>query len=107
MASDRDTLVELILPIDWSGGSAGSIADAVIGVGWRPPVREITTAAELDELPVYTIGTVGEGVAAQRWPDGWNVNGQRADERSGSDELIEECGPVTIVYVPMEEANRG
>ena len=50
MASDRDALVELVLPIDWSGGSAGSIADAVIAAGWRPPARRIETPAELDAL---------------------------------------------------------
>ncbi|MFD3594303.1 hypothetical protein ACFWU5_16390 [Nocardia sp. NPDC058640] len=33
----------------------GKLADAVIASGWRPPAREITTAAQADTFPVGTI----------------------------------------------------
>lgn len=108
MASDRDTLVELVLPIDWSGGSAGSIADAVIGAGWRPPAREITDPAELDTLPIMSI-VRAYGVAHQAVPSerGGALEWLKpAGQRSyTSAELLAACrgAGVTVLYEPVDE----
>ena len=107
MASDRDrdTLVELILPIDWSGGSAGSIADAVIGARWRPPAQVITDPDTPDIFPARTVGIDHDGeVWVSRFTD-WVVafeQGGGTGERLS--DIVADFGPLTIVYVPTEES---
>lgn len=137
MASDRDTLAALPgmvvhddelhhaidqslagLYTDW-GLSEGLPAPVTVAVhierdlraaGWRPPAQEITTAAELDALPRGSAVRTRNGRVWQReiasgvewWPAqaGW-THGAMTSAR-----LIE-MGPVTVVYVPTEEGNRG
>lgn len=106
--SDRDTLAAALertkLPNvyrEWV---------AVVLEGWRPPAQEITTAAELDALPRGSAVRTRNGRVWQReiasgvewWPAqaGW-THGAMTSAR-----LIE-MGPVTVVYVPTEEGNRG
>jgi hypothetical protein len=50
MASDRDTLAELLASRQRccpSPGRAAADADAVLAAGWRPPARVIETAEQL------------------------------------------------------------
>lgn len=102
-ASDRDTLVELVLPIDWSGGSAGSIADAVIGAGWRPSAREITDPDTPDTYPARTIGVDRDGeVWVSRFTD-WVVAFDQGGTGERLSDIVADFGPLTIVYVPTED----
>lgn len=114
MASDRDTLAELIdqhptIPSRY----APQIADRVIAAGWRPPAREITTAGELDALPYgaivlakyskpfkLTTMPVGYRWVAEGCSDGWT------SQRLFDHYTAAHC-PLILLYVPTEEAGRG
>lgn len=120
---DRDALAELILPIDWGGGSANRIADAVIAAGWRPPARVITTAAERDALPagcmvkqlttgtiyrrtedITTVPRLGMCAEIRRSPGDWyDANGNCCfDLDLPSYPTIDL--PLEVLYVPTEES---
>lgn len=128
MASDRDTLAELIHPHQpaalgfWcSCGEALGChidqhrAEVVLDAGWRPPAREITDPAELDTLPIMSI-VRAYGVAHQAVPSEragaleWlKPAGQRTYT---SAELLAACrgAGVTVLYEPVDEdegADRG
>lgn len=63
--------------------------------GWRPPARQIETAAELEALPAEAIICLLYGTAAQKAGDVWefpNVVGQFLGE---SFDL-----PVTVLWTP-------
>lgn len=45
--------------------SAGKVADIAIRAGWRPPARGITTAADLEALPIGSVILLEYGVVAQ------------------------------------------
>ncbi|WP_228002166.1 hypothetical protein [Nocardia australiensis] len=79
------------------------IAGKVMAKGWRPPAQVISTGDELDTVPVGSIVAVGEGVATTRFSDGWYVTGEFWHLRSNSHELIESCGPVTVLWSPTEQ----
>ncbi|MBW0275024.1 hypothetical protein ATM97_27875 [Nocardia sp. MH4] len=115
MASDRDTLTEIIDAASFQAPSySACAADAVIAAGWRPPAREITDPAELDKLPgrsivVGTRGTHG-GMAYQltSW-DGFTnapnwASAYDTEDRSSSRQVIKREGSVIVLYVPTPGA---
>ena len=66
MASDRDILADLIDAHSFQAPSySADAADAVIAAGWRPPPQVITTAEELDALPIGATILLERGVVAQ------------------------------------------
>ncbi|MFD3426093.1 hypothetical protein [Nocardia fluminea] len=75
--------------------------------GWRPPAREITTAAELDALPTGSI-------VADRESDPWKALAIHGTRRwrgpflgnYETSRFVDEWGPVTVLYVPTEEVVR-
>lgn len=106
MASDHDTLAELIdqhptIPSRY----APQIADRVIAAGWRPPAREITDPAELDELAGRPVVLDSWGEAWQRIHGNWrHISGRIC----APDELVLNFGPkFTVLNVPTEEDGRG
>ncbi|NEW49366.1 hypothetical protein GV792_04820 [Nocardia cyriacigeorgica] len=106
MASDRDILTSIleISGIEYASAAVG--ADSAIARGWRPPAREITTAAKLADLPVGSIVRDRQGDAWRllhkiggvgRWLCTSLLDGREADD-------VITFGPVTVLYVPTEEA---
>lgn len=111
MASDRDQLADL-LDIHLGDPERDTVtrefmaretATLIIEMGWRPPAREITDPAELDALPVGTVGVAPSGVVWQRWRDRWTANGSTCT----SAYLARHRGPLAIVHVPTEEPTDG
>ena len=86
------------------GEDSHDIADAVLRAGWRPPVRIITDAADLDALPIGTVVMNDGGQIAQRY-DGPGVWWQVLDnDQYDSADLIG-TGHVTVLHEP-DEAQR-
>ena len=89
----RDMLAQIINePVD----ADYAMADAIIAAGWRPPARTVTTAEELDALPVGSIVRDVERAAL--------------DEKWGNDTWAELAyehtffhPPATVVYEPEED----
>lgn len=89
--SDRDDLAKAVDSCCWcpyDPPSTDEIVDAVLAAGWRPPARTITSADELDALPVGTVLVEGGHATPDevvfgglmtmpgvfhRFPDGWHV----------------------------------
>lgn len=61
--------------------------------------RTVTTSDELDKLPRLTIVTDSGGDAWQRRPGGWGP-AHCAYSPKGSDNLMADYGPMTVVYTP-------
>ncbi|MEV4155437.1 hypothetical protein AB0J48_20645 [Nocardia salmonicida] len=122
MASDRDTLTEVVGELRWIAGSlvghsdeapAIDQRDGLMGLatrvdalasgltGWRPPAQVITTAAELDALPVGSIILHPRGDGIPKLAAGWCVPGHMQTYTAA--DLLRR-GPVTVLYVPTEEA---
>lgn len=107
MASDRDTLAELIdqhptIPSRY----APQIADRVIAAGWRPPARVITDPDTPDTFPARTVGIDRDGeVWVSRFTD-WIVAFDVTARGERLADIVADVGPLTIVYVPIEEAGR-
>ncbi|MGS2805359.1 hypothetical protein [Nocardia sp. MW-W600-9] len=119
MTSDRDTLAELITqeldfhysidsdncePIE-AGIKAG--CTAAIAKGWRPPAREITDPAVREEFRHGSIaidrdGEVWISIGTCTGPR-WRCRG--AGSSHTTSEVVGDFGPLTIVYVPTEEAD--
>lgn len=117
MPSDRDTLAGLIaqeLDFHYSIDSdnceaieAGIAAGctAALAAGWRPPAREITTAGELEKLPMDSIVVDHHGAGWQmtdRDYDGTAIWQYRSAARSSA-ELLAGGARVTAPYIPTEE----
>lgn len=114
--SDRDTLVELVLPIDWSGGSAGSIADAVIGAGWRPPSRVVADGGEVEAIAVewmryafFTPEQIAEAEAqscsdtCERAGDAWDCTDEDGESRHPiADELAVAVAMANVALETLE-----
>jgi hypothetical protein len=101
---DRDQLWQLMFDhIDYWDHSHDAAVDAILAEGWRPPAREITTPAERDALPVGTLVRSDDGFVAVR------VNAHSGEVPGRSSRYPWDCIvlPVTAVYVPTEEADRG
>lgn len=134
MASDRDTLAALPgmvvhddelhhaidqslagLYTDW-GLSEGLPAPVTVAVhierdlraaGWRPPAQVITDPDTPDTYPAGSVAIDRDGDAWQAEADiGVECWACGADVRSLG-VLVDAYGPITIVYVPTEEAGRG
>jgi len=114
--SDRDTLAELIHAaicedswehecLAWDGKCIRA-AEQQLAAGVRPPAREITTAAELDALPIGSVISDGADQVLRRvvvfagQPPGWEVTG---DERPVEEVRL----PATVLREPTEETSRG
>lgn len=103
--SDRDTLAVLIGKARSEYLFSSDIADDLIGQGWRPPARVITTAAELADLSSVPVGTVvrsDAGTIACRFD-------QNSGVLLGDDRVFRwaDLGrPVRILFDPTEEAER-
>ncbi|MFC4124901.1 hypothetical protein [Nocardia rhizosphaerae] len=103
--SDRDTLIELIDDTRADGHSPSEAADYLLDAGWRPPAREVDDTWELDALPQGAVVASGDSDVFQRCVGGWFEPGRL--EPLDSAELVGHLvghGPVTVVYVPTEEA---
>lgn len=96
--SDRDKLATLLRArgVIYPENAAAVAVDG----GWRPPAREITTAAEVDALPVGSIVTI-DGIAVQRTGRDWQSM-NAADLRIASAALMQIHGPITLVHIPTE-----
>ncbi len=139
MASDRDTLTDVILAAKIDGKTSDETADDILAAGWRPPAQpnedDLAAALERTKLPnVYRewVAVVLEGwrppaqvitdrdtpdtypagtVAIDRDGDAWQSEADSgvecwacgADVRSLGG-LVDAYGPLTVVYVPTEEA---
>lgn len=114
MASDRDTLAEAASsyrdalacmlttgPFDSPRYREFAAADRVLAAGWRPPAQVITTAAELDALPRWSIVVI-DNVAVQRTDNDWRAM-NAPSLRIASTALLQLRGALTLVYVPTEE----
>lgn len=112
MASDRDTLIELIDDTRADGHSPREAADYLLDAGWRPPAHEITTAEELAELDATFPCVIREKPAdptnfyPAMWEMGFQVGWCRAGQMFDPDDCTPTL-PVTVVYVPTEEDRRG
>lgn len=106
MASDRDTLAELLgfalaqfsQPID--------IADFLLATRVRPPAQVITDPAELEKLPMHSIVVDHHGAGWQmtdRDYDGTAIWEYRTTARSSA-ELLAEGARTTAVHIPTEES---
>lgn len=108
MASDRDTLTNLIAENMDCPSCNGISADALIRAGWRPPARVVTDPAEMDTWPLGTV-VRGYGVAHQNVPG--FVQGdvplwlKPTGRPQTSAELLADCpgGSVTVLFIPPED----
>ncbi|MGW6698825.1 hypothetical protein [Nocardia sp. NPDC055049] len=117
--SDRDALWDLIddlLPerevkmVD----TAGRMVDAIEAEGWRPPLDVIDDPAVLDALP-------GRSIVVGRNEEAWQLTSHNViphpganwgspylfSDRLTSRQLLDHVGPVTVVFTPTKEADRG
>ncbi|WP_446224954.1 hypothetical protein ACTWPB_07505 [Nocardia sp. IBHARD005] len=108
--SDRDTLAEQFDAVSQRGHGQTFLApffrgavDLVLTAGWRPPAREITTAAELAELPSRSIVCDQDGDAWQRHGKSWDC-ALPGGPPLPSGGLFATAELLTLVYVPTEEA---
>ncbi|TDP29839.1 hypothetical protein [Nocardia ignorata] len=106
--SDRDLLADMLSDCLHDGTAPAWTAETLLTRGIRLPAREITTAAELDALPVGSIVADREGDpwkalsihGARRWRGPFLGNYETG-------RFVDDWGPVTVLYVPTEEADRG
>lgn len=84
------------------------LAGLLIAAGWRPPVREITTATDLSNLPARSLVLVPDGPRAGVWrakrSPGWWWCIDRDDHAATHELLMCGEGTVTVLHVPTEEA---
>jgi hypothetical protein len=95
---------------DFHTGHAGAFADAVIEVGWRPPARVITSAADLHALPAESVVL---SVAAAEDPENmmalvWVHEGDGSWAEPGTAERVSVGDillPVRVLYLPTENGD--
>ncbi|MBF6416930.1 hypothetical protein [Nocardia cyriacigeorgica] len=103
----RDQLAAIIGARRWhtneAGGQHAATADAILAAGFRPPARVITDPAELDALPLASIGRTN-GFGGDCWTRGSDMGWSTPDARRvyPSAEVLMR-GPFTVLYVPTEE----
>lgn len=120
MASDRDTLYELLddlLPEREIVRSdvAGAMVDAIEAKGWRPPPDVTDDPAVLDALP-------GRTIVVGRNDEAWQLTSHNViphpganwgspylvSDRLTSRQLLDHVGPVSVVFTPTpKEIDRG
>lgn len=111
MASDRDTLADLLKEtadrassFQFHIGHYRGVAAQVLAAGWRPPAHEITDPDTPDTYPARTVGIDRDGeVWVSRFSD-WVVafDPTARGERLG--DIVADVGPLTLVFIPTEEA---
>ncbi|NEW33818.1 hypothetical protein GV791_14770 [Nocardia cyriacigeorgica] len=101
MASDRDTLADLIYRVGCydNEDAAAAAAALLLAAGVRPPARVIETAEQRDAMPPGSVVLSDSGYAWQRIEWWW----QSTDEGVGGAPSL----PATILHVPTEEARDG
>ncbi|MBF6289292.1 hypothetical protein [Nocardia cyriacigeorgica] len=109
MASDRDTLAELIYRVgcyDNEDAAAGAAA-LLLAAGVRPPARVIETTENLDALPVGAVVRTGEGRIAEKVAKWNHQHDEWAEAREeftcGSDELDDL--PALVLWEPEQEVS--
>ncbi|WP_327139384.1 hypothetical protein [Nocardia sp. NBC_01327] len=121
MASDRDTLADLIdddvtrqVEVHASYIShleQHELADAVIAAGWRPAARVITDPAELDALPAKAAvitpqGWVFQAAAWPNWMPGSRRWSQAFDVVSVTADYVIACADsVTVLWEPEADSH--
>lgn len=102
--SDRDTLTayldSLIEGEAWADTGAEAAEHITSVLGWRPPAQVISTVAELDALPDRTVVLDAYGDVFQRRAGRWRT----CDTASLGSEKVARYGPLTVLFVPTEEA---
>ncbi|MFF0546923.1 hypothetical protein ACFYTF_29210 [Nocardia thailandica] len=126
MASDRDTLADLIDKARIDGCNSTEEADYLLAAGVRPPARVITTAAERDALPagcmvkqlttgniyrrtedITTVPRPGMCAEIRRSPGDWyDANGNCCFDLDLEITPTIDL-PLEVVWLPAEEAGRG
>ncbi|MGW6121477.1 hypothetical protein ACWFRF_20715 [Nocardia sp. NPDC055165] len=110
MASDRDTLTDLIFwEFDRGNTEPYELAGALLAKGVRPPAQVITDPAQLDALPVDSIVVDHHGAGWQmtdRDYDGTAIWEYRTTARTSAG-LLAAGARVHLVHVPTEEVDRG
>lgn len=110
MASDRDTLTDLIDDTRADGHSPREAAAYLLDAGWRPPAREITTAAQADALPYGSVVMPEHCDPFKRktHPEGLRWVGESFPEGLTSEQLLRHYSalncPITVLFIPTEEA---
>ncbi|WP_029926348.1 hypothetical protein [Nocardia otitidiscaviarum] len=88
------------------------LGDALAAAGWRPPVRVIETATELDALPGRSIVIAQNEPYPEAWQltshdlypgSGANWGSPWVDERLSSNQLIWRFGTVAVLWEPKEK----
>jgi hypothetical protein len=103
--SDRDTLTAYLTSFvereAWADTAEEAAEYIESALRWRPPAQVITTAAELDALPRWSIVVI-DNVAVQRTDNDWRAM-NAPSLRIASTALLQLRGALTLVYVPTEE----
>lgn len=106
--SEREELEQIVYDVwmqDEPRFTAGQAADAILAAGYRKP-REVTTAAELDALPVGSVVLDAEGDAWQdRGYAAFNWCNTTSGMNGGLDPelLVSTYGPLTLLHEPEGE----
>ncbi|MGV9818401.1 hypothetical protein [Nocardia xishanensis] len=91
---------------------AEQVADRLLARGVRPPARRIETPTDLDALP-------GRAIVVGRNGEAWQLTSHDVFPRPGANwgspylisdrlssrQLLDHVGPVTVLYIPTEEAS--
>ncbi len=108
MASDRDTLAAYLTSFvereAWADTAEEAAEYIESALRWRPPAREITTAAELDALPDDSIVVDHHNAGwqmADRDYDGTAIWMYHTAARTSA-ELLGAGARVALVFVPIE-----
>lgn len=76
---------------------AEALADELIGRGWQPPARVVSTVEELYALPEQTVIRDHDGTVAENWDGTWFSTG---GDRYWHETL---ALPATVLYEPKED----
>lgn len=94
--------------------TAARMVEAIEAEGWRPPLDVIDDPAVLDALP-------GRAIVVGRNDEAWQLTSHDViphpganwgspylfSDRLSSRQLLDHVGPVTVVFTPTKEADRG
>lgn len=102
MASDRDTLDDLLIGARIDALTTDETVDVILAAGWRPPARVITDPAEADALPIGTVVINDGGQVAQRY-DGMGGWWQVLDGDQWESASLIGTGWIRVLDIPAEE----